>query len=112
MFPGDNVLRLYCPVLCSATPQADSAPVQDCSVVGLAFCANGSGMLVLMIQSALPAVSALVSSNSTRWTVAAWAAGGFARPTATVAAAMVSVAAAIVAPPRRRVSDIGVSLCE
>ncbi len=32
---------------------------------------SGFGWLVLMIQSALPAVSALVLSNNTRWVVAA-----------------------------------------
>src|SRR6478609_8047970 len=80
--PGGSVLRLYWPVRWSATPHADSAPVHDFSVLGLAFWDNGSGMLVLMIQSALPAVSARVSSKSTRCTVAAagWAAGPAAAP--------------------------------
>src|SRR5690349_1299116 len=69
--PGARVLRLYWPVRCSATPQAEIAPVHEVSVVGFGFCASGSGMLVLMIQSALPAVSASVSSNRTRWVVVA-----------------------------------------
>src|SRR4051794_16325637 len=75
MAPADCVFRLYWPVFWSATPQAEMAPVQDVSVVGFAFWARGSGMLVLTIQSALPAVSARVSSKSTRWTVAAVAGG-------------------------------------
>src|SRR5690348_9854496 len=104
--PGGRVLRLYWPVRWRATPQADRAPVQERSVVGLAFWASGSGMLVLMIQSAFPAVSALLSSNSTRCTAAARAGWGTARPTRVAAAA--SVAAAIVAAPRREDNDIDI----
>jgi hypothetical protein len=62
---GGNVLRLYRPVRCNATPHAEIAPVQLVSVLGAGFCASGSGIAVEMIQSALPAVSADVSSNST-----------------------------------------------
>ena len=49
----------------SATPQAEIAPVQLASPVGLAFWPSGSGWLVEMIQSAFPAVSAEVLSKST-----------------------------------------------
>ena len=52
---------------CSATPHDESAPVQSVSAVGDGSWAVGSGIDVEMIQSALPAVSALVSSNSTEW---------------------------------------------
>src|SRR5438067_13258175 len=40
-------------------------PVQSVSTCGLGFCARGSGWLVLIIQSALPAVSAWALSNNT-----------------------------------------------
>src|SRR6478672_12936528 len=43
------------------------APVQLVSPEGLAFWPSGSGWLVEMIQSALPAVSAEVLSKSTRY---------------------------------------------
>ena len=69
VLPDGSVSRLYWPVFCSATPHEDSAPVQSVSYCGAGFCCSGSGWLVLMIQSALPAVSALVLSNSTRWVV-------------------------------------------
>src|SRR5258708_35471322 len=70
-FPAGRVLRLYCPVRCSATPHADSAPVHEVSLVGLVFCPSGSGWDVPMIQSALPAVSALELSNRARCAAAA-----------------------------------------
>src|SRR2546423_12676054 len=47
------------------------APVHEDSVLGLGFCAVGSGCAVLRIQSALPAVSALLLSKSTRCTAVA-----------------------------------------
>src|SRR5882724_6882192 len=92
VLPVGSVLRLYEPVFCRATPHEESAPVQEVSEVGLAFWASGSGCDVLMIQSALPAVSALLLSNSTRWTTAADAGGVETTvtrmaPAATVAAA-------------------------
>ena len=65
----------YRPVRCSATPQAEIAPVQEVSEVGLAFCASGSGWAVEMIQSALPAVSPWLASKSTLYGVAAATAG-------------------------------------
>src|SRR5438874_12696182 len=68
LLPGGNVLRLYCPVRCNRTPHAEMPPVHEDSVVGLGFCAVGSGCAVLTIQSALPAVSALLLSNRTRCT--------------------------------------------
>src|SRR5581483_7075229 len=49
------------------------APVQEVSLVGFGFCTVGSGCAVLTIQSALPAVSALLLSKRTRWRVAACA---------------------------------------
>src|SRR3977135_1719057 len=88
VLPAGSVFKLYCPVRCRATPQADSAPVQDVSLVGLAFCASGSGMLVLMIQSALPAVSALLLSKSTWCGVAAATAEWAGAAVATVVAAV------------------------
>src|SRR5256886_8365346 len=54
------------------------APVHELSLVGLGFCAVGSGWAVLTIQSALPAVSALLLSNRTRCGVAACAGGATA----------------------------------
>ncbi len=65
--PAGRVFRLYWPVFWRATPQAERAPVQLFSVVGLAFWVRGSGWAVEMIQSALPAVSPLLLSNRTRW---------------------------------------------
>src|SRR5690242_16086519 len=79
VLPGGSVRMLYWPVRCSATPQAEMAPVHDDSLVGLAFCAVGSGIEVLTIQSALPAVSAKVSSNRIRCRVAACAGRGVNR---------------------------------
>src|SRR3569833_4324622 len=92
MDPELRVLRLYCPVRCNATPHDERAPVQDVSEVGLPFWPSGSGCDVLMIQSALPAVSALVLSNRTRLTVAADA--GCVVTTATRVAPAARVAAA------------------
>src|ERR1700712_3181586 len=63
VLPAGSVLRLYDPVRCSATPQDDNAPVHEVSPVGFEFWLSGSGCDVEMIQSALPAVSALVLSN-------------------------------------------------
>src|ERR1700760_3659321 len=71
VLPVGRVFRLYPPARCRATPHDDRAPVQDVSDVGLEFWPSGSGWDVLMIQSALPAASALVLSNNTRLTVAA-----------------------------------------
>src|SRR5262245_45733959 len=73
--PAGRVFRLYWPVFCRATPQAERAPVQLFSVAGFAFWASGSGWLVEVLQSALPAVSALLLSNRTRCGAAAAAAG-------------------------------------
>src|SRR5205814_9403811 len=84
VFPGGRVLRLYCPVRCSAMPHAEMAPVHEDSLVGLGFCAVGSGCAVLTIQSALPAVSALVLPKSARRRVAACAGGMPALPTGAV----------------------------
>src|SRR5438477_10951453 len=89
VLPAGSVLRLYWPERCSATPHDEMAPVQDVSLVGLPFWASGSGCAVLMIQSALPAVSALELSNSTRCAAAALAAPApvcaVAKPAATMA---------------------------
>lgn len=81
-----RVFRLYRPVFWRATPQAEIAPVQDVSVVGLAFWVSGSGWPVEMIQSALPAVSPLLLSKSTRF-------GATAAVVAAVVAAVAVVAA-------------------
>src|SRR6185437_15490939 len=72
--PAGRVFNEYRPVFCNATPQAEIAPVQDVSEVGLAFWASGSGCEVEITQSAFPAVSALVLSKSTLYVVAACAA--------------------------------------
>ncbi len=102
MLPEGSVFRLYAPVFCRATPQAESAPVQLFSVVGFAFWTSGSGMAVLMIQSALPAVSALLLSKSTRCWAAATAATGAAGVAAVEAGALrpVRVAASRAAAAR------------
>src|SRR4051812_20084499 len=103
VLPDGRVFSEYRPVRCSPTPQAEMAPVQDVSAVGLAFCASGSGCEVEMIQSALPAVSASVLSNNTLYGVAACAAGALLTSDAVVKAAA-PVTTATAAPPIRRES--------
>src|SRR5689334_6935184 len=105
VLPAGRVFKLYCPERCNATPQADMAPVQEASDEGLGFCAVGSGWAVLMIQSALPAVSALVLSNRTRLTVAASARTG---STGTVAATRVTRATNM---GGRRIRDLPSTNC-
>ncbi len=84
---------LYPPAFCSATPQAESAPVQSVSAEGAESWSSGSGWLVEMIQSALPAVSACALSNRIRWPVASAAAAA--------AGASCGWAAAPAMPPAR-----------
>src|ERR1700759_2053860 len=98
VLPAGSVSSLELPVFLGGQPPADRAPVQSVSLVGEGFCAVGSGWLVEMIQSAFPAVSALVLSNSTRWVVAAAADSGAA---CTCAAAPAASATAIATPPMR-----------
>ncbi len=114
--PEGRVLRLYWPVFCRATPQAESAPVQLFSVVGLGFWASGSGWLVLMIQSALPAVSALLLSNSTRCGVAltactAVADAGAVGAAVAAGARVVRPAASSAAPERAATVRMRIVMC-
>src|SRR3954451_10755369 len=110
--PGPSVSIWYWPVRCNATPHAEIAPVQSVSACGDASCWVGSGMLVPTIQSALPAVSALESSNSTRCAVAAGAAvaacgtARLAPGACTAAPPASSPASSAVAPPARAILNV------